>query len=293
MRSLTEYESSEEHWAWHLIRPGIGILLWPGGGNLSFELGYRLLLRFFEEDFVADRNNKMSHDIRFINSWKIAPKTALIFKGNFSPIVYFGDDTFNNDSMPVRGLVGIQGLFTPRFGLSLFAGYGASFYEAGEQFSHVIATGQLMFFVAPTANIKLGGQRDFVDSFYSNFFIKNGGYIKYEQMFGGIVLATLKGDIFHRDYSTMAGSVSVNGGTPSSSDRSDIWAGGTLLIEWRAFDWLSFHVSGRYQGNISDFAYQFEPTDNDNDPTTPDVSRPDLEVRFHRFQVFGGVRGHY
>ena len=41
--------------------------------------------------------------------------------------------------MPVRSLFGIQGLLTAHFGLSLFVGYGASFYEDGDDFDHVIA----------------------------------------------------------------------------------------------------------------------------------------------------------
>ncbi|MCP4679732.1 MAG: hypothetical protein GY854_30430 [Deltaproteobacteria bacterium] len=282
LRSLQPYESSEEHWAWHMIKPGLGFQLRPGGGTLTFELGYRLSLMLYEDSNLAKTNNKMTHDVRFQTSWKIMPKTALITRVNFSPNIYTkepgGTIVQNNDSMPVRGLFGIQGLLSPKFGLSLFVGYGASFYETGDDFDHLLAQGELMFFITPTANIRLGGQRDFVDSYYANYYTKTGGYLKYEQMFGGIFLASLKGDVFYRGYSTMLDT----GGdfTPSSNSRGDVWIGGTLLLEVRLTDWLSIHASGKYSGDVSDFQYESEEW-------------PNVAVSFHRFEALLGVRGHY
>jgi hypothetical protein len=296
MRSLMPYESSEEHWAWHMIRPGVGFTLRPGGGTLSFELGYRLRLMLFEDDILADRNDKMGHEVRYLTSWKILPKTAIISRVTFSPILYTGSEDLNNDSMPVRSSLGLQGLLTPRFGLSIFAGYGASFYQMGDDFDSFIASGELQFFITPTANVRVGGQRDFVDSYYANFFTKTGGYLKYEQMFAGLFLASLKGDVFHRGYSTMD-QVTTYGSstsTPLASQRSDVWIGATLLLEVRATDWLAFHASGRYQGNVTDFMYrnEYEVTD-PLDPTVTTTESQVTAVDFHRFEALAGVRVHY
>ncbi|MCP4606874.1 MAG: hypothetical protein GY847_41260 [Proteobacteria bacterium] len=281
LRSLQPYESNEgEPKAWNMIRPGIGFRLRPGGGTLSFELGYRLRLMLFEDSELKKRNNKMNHDVRFITSWKILPKTSFISKVYFSPIVYTGSAEENIDSMPVRALFGVQGLLTPRFGLSLFLGYGAGFYKQGDDFGSVLASGELMFFITPTANIRFGGKRDFVDSYYSNFLVKNGGYLKYEQMFGSVFLASLKGDIYHHGYSTM---VDEEPGVDLDfpDDRSEIRAGATLLLEFRATDWLSIHASGRYESIISDFEY--------TDVATTDK----VPIEFNKFEVLAGVRAHY
>ena len=66
----------------------------------------------------------------------------------------------NNDSFPVRALIGIKGLFTEKYVLSLFAGYGGSFYEAGDDFDSVIANLEFKVYITPTSNLIVGGERD-------------------------------------------------------------------------------------------------------------------------------------
>ncbi|MDJ0761774.1 MAG: hypothetical protein QNJ97_02200 [Myxococcota bacterium] len=301
IRSLIPYESGEEHWSWHQIRPGAGIRFSPGGGTLSFELGYRMMLLLYEDDFLAEPNNKHVHDTRLVTSWRILPKTALISKINFSPTIYMNEPESapdaainiapNVDSLPIRAHMGLQGLLTPRFGLSLFAGYGASFYDTGDDFDGFLAHGELMFFILPTANIRLGGRRDFVDSFYSNFYTITGGYLKYEQMFGGIVLATLKGDVYYREYSTV--STTTPDVTTPPAERNELWIGATLLIEARATDWLSFFASGVFQANVSDYenVFQVPTADPDDDPDL--TEQLGVPVEFLKFEAMGGVRVHY
>jgi len=269
----------------HSIRPGIGFRIRPGGGTLSFELGYRFDYGAFADTIMAARNNKMTNNLRFITSWKVFPKTAIMSKVTFSPVLYTGSEQINNDSRPLRATFGLQGLITDRFGLSLFAGYGTSLYKLGDDFDSVIASGELMFFITPFSNIRIGGKRDFVDSYYANFYTNNGGYISYQQMFGGVFLATLKGELYHRAYSSMAGNV-MEGWDASTDNRKDLWAESTLMLEFRVTDWLSFHASAEYQGDITDF--EFVPNaDNALPEATSDAAK------FHKFEVLGGVRAHY
>jgi hypothetical protein len=288
LRTLEPYESPEENWARQSVKPGIGFRLRPGGGTLTFEAGYGLDWMFFEDDEVAKQDDRMTHNVRFVTSWKILPKTALISRTVFSPVAYLGDSSKNENSMPVRSWLGIQGLLTPRFGLELHVGYGASFYDSGDDFDSILAKAELKFFVTPFANIRLGGERNFVDSFYANFYSNNGGYLKYEHIFGGIFLASLKGSAYYRDYSESSGI--VNGVEPSHEERADTFIGATLLLEIRATEWLSFHASAQYQQNITDFAYI-----TDDNPDTVDITEPYSEnyMEFNKFLVFGGVRFHY
>lgn len=286
-RSLQPYESATDQRESHNITPGIGFRVRPGGGTLSLELGYRYRWLFYEDKEVAERSDKMEHDLRFITSWKMFPKTAIMTKIGFTPTTYVDGNSPNLNSLPVRAKIGLQGLITERFGLSLFVGYGASFYQpppgqnSVDDFEGVIADGQLMFFVTPTANIRIGGQRDFQDSFYSNYYTKTGGYLVYEQMFAGMFLASLKGDVYHRDYSTYTDAFG-SGYAPSTNNREEIWAGGTLLLELRVKDWLSFHASARYQGNFTDFQYE-----------TTDPTLSNIPTEFQKFEAMAGVRGHY
>ena len=281
LRTLQPYETSADAWAHHSIGPGVGVRIIPGGGTLSFEPGYRLNLMVFEDDDLAAQNNKMTHNLSLLTAWKMLPKTALVSNIRFSPVSYLGDSSINNDSLPVRSLFGVRGLFTEKFGLSLLAGYGASFYERGENFDGFIANGEMFLFITPFSKIRIGGQRDFVDSFYSNFFIKTGGYAEYMQMLGGIFLITAKSEVFYRDYAEMSGQLPNGGALPLDDDRRDVWIKIALLLELRATSWLAFHVSGQYQGDLTEFEYEWTRENS----ITP--------AEYHRFEVMGGVRVHY
>jgi hypothetical protein len=292
LRTLQPYESASDARARQSVTPGLGVRFRPGGGTLSFELGYRLRFMFFEDDALADQNNRHGHDIRFETRWKVFPKTALVSRVRFTPTFYYEEGSYNRDSLPVRSLFGLQGLVSDRFGLKALVGYGASFYQpiegygSGPDFDSVIAQGELMFFITPFSNIRLGGERDFVDSFYANFFVKNGGYLSFQQMIGGIVLITLRGELYHRDYALVGDTYSTpSGATPSHTDRKDIWTSVSLLIEWRALDWLSFHASGEYLADITEFGYWFTP-EGAADPVF-------VGAQFHKFVFLGGVRAHY
>lgn len=286
MRTLTPYETAYDANNRHDIMPGIGFRIRPGGGTLTFETGYRLNFVIWEDPDMGSQNDKHTHDVRFHTSWKVFPKTALVSRFNFTPSVYYGSATINNNSLPIRSLFGIQGLVTDRFGLLLLAGYGASFYSAGPNFDSVLAQAELMFFITPFSNVRLGGQRDFVDSMYANYFVKNGGYLSYEHMFGGVFLATLKGEVFYRDYATNSGPFHPGVMSVSDAERSDVWASAALLLEFRITDWISVHASGSYLADITDFEY----TVGDGDTSTPDTT---YNAGFNKFEVFGGVRAHY
>ena len=288
LRTLQPYESASDARARQQITPGLGVRVRPGGGTLSFELGYRLRFMYFEDDILADQNNFHAHDVRFETRWKLFPKTALLSRVTFSPNIYYESASINESSLPVRAWFGLQGLVTDRFGLLLLGGYGASNHDAGPDFDSFLAKGELMFFITPFSQIRLGGERDFVDSFYANYYVKNGGYLKYSQLIGGIVMITLKGEVYYRDYAPFNGPV-ASGAMPSHSERNDTWATGGLLVEWRATDWLSFHASGQYKGDITDFRYRVTSVD----PNTGNSITEDFDVGFHQFVILGGVRGHY
>jgi hypothetical protein len=275
-RTVQPYESPAEFHARHTFRPGLGFQGEPGGGILMLSAFYDANLMIYEDDFISPDRNKVTHNVRLETAWKFFPKTSFVSRVVLSPTIYY-DANFNNNSFPIRSLFGLQGLITPRFGLSLFVGYGASFYEDGDDFEHVIANGELMFFIGPLVTVRVGGQRDFVDSFYANYYVKSGGYLKYEHMFGRVVYLSVKGDAYHRDYSEFSG-VYLN--AAQGADRSDIWVGATLLLEFRITDWLAAIASAVYQSNISDFTYN--TTEGEPDP-----------VQFHRFEGLGGVRAYY
>ena len=96
-------------------------------------------------------------------------------------------------------------------------------------------------------------------------------------MIANIVLLSLRGDAFYRVYS--ANDVGADDNLDAGETRSEVWIGATLFVEARATNWLSFSVSGTYQGNVTDFAYVFAPDE--------------FPVDFNRFEIMGGARVHY
>ena len=288
VRTIEPYESTYDQWGSNRIKPGVGLRIRPGGGTLSFEIGYRADLILYEEDEIAERNDNLGNEVRFLTSWKVLPKTMLIQRTRFSPIVYLGDlnssdaTRVNVNSFPVRAELGIQGLFSEKYGLSLFAGYGGSFYQEGDDFDSIIASLEFKFYITPASNLRIGGERDFVDSYYGNFFSKNGGYLSFEQMIANIVLLTLKGDVFYRAYSEY--DLGDEDNLDPGETRSELWIGATLFVEARATKWLSFNVSCNYQGNISDYAYLYTNLAGQVDQ---------YPVDFNRVEIMGGARVYY
>jgi hypothetical protein len=286
-RTLQPYEGAQGIHSRDIVRPGVGLRFRPGAGTLSFQVNYHVELTYFEDSDLSARDDRMVHVIDYENRWKVFPKTALVSRVQFAPVIYTGSQDRNKDSLPVRSWFGLQGLLTDRFGLTLMGGYGASFYQRGPNYDSFLAQGELMFFVTPFSQIRIGGDRDFVDSFFANYFVKTGGYVAYQQMFAGIVMATLKGDVYYRQYAK-APTFDDNGTQADPMDdswtnvaeRDDVWATGTLLVEIRATSWLAFHVSGQYTADVTNFEYT-------------DAIGQTTNAGFQKFEVFGGVRGHY
>ena len=273
-RKIEPYESGAEMHARDSLRPGIGVQIRPGGGTLMLSLKYDASVVLFEDPLVAAARDKVTHNAKAEISWKVLPKTAAVSIVRFSPTHYWRNGTYNNDSMPIRALCGLRGLLTNRFGISLFVGYGASFYSQGDDFEGVIADGELIFFVTPTVNVRVGGQRDFVDSFYANYYVKSGGYAKYSHMFARVFQLSFKAEAFYRQYSTFSGA--YMGFNQLDDHRTETWLAMTLSLEYRATDWMSVLGSAVYKGNISDFSYS-----------------TGTSVAFQEFEGLLGLRFHY
>jgi hypothetical protein len=290
LRTQQAYETSGDAGrSRHDLSPGIGVRFRPGGGNLSIEVGYRLQLMLFEDSALGEQANRHGHDIRVNTLWKVFPKTALVSRINFTPTFYMGGSASTKEtSYPVRSKFGLQGLLANKFGLLLLAGYGVSNYVRGPNFSSVIAQLELMFFATPTSTIRVGGERDFVDSYYANYYTKTGGYVSYSQLFGGVFLATLRGDVSGRQYASYNLPTANGAATPSVAERTDVWIGATLTLEYRMTAWLSIIASARYAGDVTDFGYNYV-----DDPDTPENEAQFVESSFHKFEGFLGVKGYY
>lgn len=251
----------------------------PGGRTLEFRLGYGFLINFYEDERFQQAGNFVGHDIYTTTRWKFLPKTAVVFDAHVTPTTYVAEDAIHPSSFPVRVRTGMNGLLTPRLSVMLMAGYGAGFYSAGDDFDSVIGQGELGYFIGPLARMKLGYQRDFVDSIFSNYYLQDRGYLEYNQLIAGKVLLGLTGAVSRLAYATLLIPAPGGPGDPSHTDRVDILADATLFGEYRVQDWLGINVSLQYRADFTNFQYT----------TGPAVDSAD----YSKLTVFGGVRAFY
>lgn len=290
IKTLEPYESASDAQGKHNIVPMISMRFMPGGGTLTIEPKYRLDLLVFDDKQIGVNSNRFSHEASVLTSWKILPKTALISNVMFRPTVYFGNLAQNVDSYPLRSWIGAQGLILEKFGFRALVGYGASFYEYGPNFEGIIGDGALMLYIGHSSHATIGAKRDFVDSFYANYYVMNGGYLSFERIFAGRVQLSVDGSVYKRIYSYNVGYMQWEGGDviANTTDREDVWITLSLLGEVRASDWLSFHLSLKFWKDVSDFSFRYE-----SDSGIVSGESLITYVNFSKLEIFFGVRGHY
>lgn len=290
IKTLEPYETNADAQSKHSFAPSIGLRIMPGGGTLTIEPKYRLNLLHFSDDAIGKESNRYSHEFMLATNWKIFPQTALISTVLFSPTAYYGEGTSNINSMPLRSWFGIQGLLLETFGFRFLAGYGAGFYASGKNFEGLIGDVAIMLYINHFAKVTLGIKRDFVDSFYGNFYVMNGGYLNYEHLFYGRFLLSVEGSIYKRVYANYDGYVETDNITiqANTTAREDIWISFNLMGELRASDWLSFHSSLKLWKDVTDFAsvttFYSETTG---------TEQLETKAGFSKVEFFVGARIHY
>ena len=268
---------------------GLGLHVVPGE---AFDVGldYRYNLNFYELEQLRDAGNYHRHDIQVSLKWKFLPKTAFVFKGVVAPYLRWanalntGAYSFPlSDSVNLETSIGLVGLFTPRFGVAASIGYGAGFFETGDDFDSVVANGELRFFVTPMSAIRAGFIRDFRPSYFTNYYERNEGYLSYEQLIVGRVLISAKFRLGYWKYSTLResdGSVST---AFSQNPRVD-WPviKGIGFIEYRITDWIAINGT-----------FVFTSAKTDSEIASSIVPGGYIRESYWKIEVFGGVRAMY
>src|SRR4051812_17433802 len=178
-----------------------GELIWtPGAGLFEWRLGYQFSGTFFESSQYSGLSNFVNQ-VSTRGRWRFLPRTALLFDGRFGFVTYpsstgttpgssTGGLPGKTGSHPLRAQLGVSGLITPSFALTVMAGWGASFYtpKPQEDFDSVIGQVELKWFLssaqsaapgsAPTtlSAISVGFLRDFYDSYIGTYFERDKGY---------------------------------------------------------------------------------------------------------------------
>ncbi len=125
----------------------------PGGGALSFDVGYTNDMSFFDNAALPDSHR---HGALLEARLKFLPKTAAVFHADFSFYQLFDNSAINatNRSTPFNVELGLVGQITRSFSAEVYAGYADSLTWNGGFFSDFADTNQR----TPTGRVTLGYQ---------------------------------------------------------------------------------------------------------------------------------------
>ncbi len=242
----------------------------PGGGRLSFGVGYSLNLNMFE-DKGFDSANKLVHEIDFQGKFKLLPKTALTLDVVQQFTGYTATTTNGNiDSKPFRAYLGFMGLLTPNLSIVLKAGYGNSIHDTGDSYSSVLAKAEIGYAIGPMGKLKVGFERSFSDSQFANYYSDNKAYAGYDHLIASRFVLHLDAAYTRRDFGGFPG-----GGIGGVTSLGENLLTGGLSFDYQIKEWI-------YVGLGYDLQLQGVSS---NNASSPIVGLLD----FTRHQVYGKV----
>lgn len=251
------------------------------GGVLKAGLGYKFGIDHFEDDAFRD-NRSNSHTVGADTSWEFFPKTALIWDGsvlrnNFirstdelTPAEQASLTATRNDSTSLRTRLGLNGALTSRIGFTVAGGYGAGFYDSGDDFEAFIAQVEARWKPQETISWSLGYDRETMPSFQGNFLLMNRVKTAAQMLLGGVVVIQGRVELSFLDF----------GNDPIQGERDDIHLLGNLSGEYRITDWFAITAEASYWENFTDFVFVTG--------TGPNQVRD--EARYRRIEGWLGVR---
>lgn len=234
-----------------------GELIWtPGAGLLDWRLGYLFSGTVFESTEFAALTN-VQNQVYTRGRWRFLPRTALLADMRAGFVTYTNPKD-KTASHPLRAQLGLSGLITQSFALTVMAGWGASFYtpKPQEDFDSVIGQLELKWFLSPSAKVEpgmmspslsaiaIGFSRDFYDSYIGTFFERDKGYVNFSYNFDGRFLIVVDGNVGPVIYPEITGTV-------AHAPWTDVRIESSLFGEYRFKDQFGVNLTLRYNQNIS------------------------------------------
>lgn len=230
-------QEGPETLARHVNNFGVGLGISPGGGRLSFRVGYSLGIDAYENDIYA-YNNKLNHGFSLGAKWKVLPKTAIFLSAGTSIVDYYdptGGPYVNVESTPLRVSFGLNGLITPFLSLTASAGIGAGFHDTGPSYLSVIANVNASLILGPLARLSLGFDHGFSDSIFGNYFTDEHVNISYNHVLFKRLIVHLSGDYRFRTYAGLPPSLN---GINLGSEFENHLASLSIAVDYKILGWI-------------------------------------------------------
>jgi hypothetical protein len=240
---------------------GVRINLSPGGGRLTFNVGYLFGIDYFEPPELQPYN-LMYHRFDLRASWRFLPKTAVYLAASEILYLYQNASTNHPNSYPLRVEAGLQGLITAKLTVNVWIGYGNGFYgsvsvptaagtpptKVDVNPSTVVAGLALTWKPTTLSSGTLGYNHDFVNSLLGSYYDLDQVYVSWTQLiwrFTGFVRFSYANERFQ-------GIVAPNGPTADVVPaRADNYITLNVRLDYPFKDWLWASAGYDLQFNTS------------------------------------------
>jgi hypothetical protein len=223
----------------------------PGGGRITGTLRYTNAIDIFEVNSGFSYANSLTHTLMLDVSWRWLPKTAIFVNASQGYVTYLNSNTNGKvSSYPLRAIIGLRGLITPKMSAILSFGYVNAFYSSGVSTGGILGStyidAQMIINPSMLSRFTLGYHQDFQNSVISNFYYQYSVYASYVQQLGGRFAIDLSGRFSHLDYEGLLFD-------PPGTNRSDnvIVAGATL--DYFIRNWIYAGVGYSASADLSDY----------------------------------------
>ena len=229
-------------------KAGVSFGFQPGGRQLQISAGYNFGLDFFDNFQDGDR---LFHEARLTFLWRFFPKTALIIDGTYTYTSY--RTNYQTDSMPVRALAGVKGLFSKKLAAELLVGYGNSLHKAGPKFNMFIGRASVSFYFIRNLELTVGGGYDFAESLYGNFYDFPYGYLQFRMRFFNRLHARLELRYAYLRYAQFNPTLVDSTITTTHLRRRDHTVTGKLEVDYDILSWLGLTVGYQIYFDQTDY----------------------------------------
>ena len=261
---------------------GARVSLHPGGTAERRALDVSAQYAYVLDHFVDfEEFDKQAHEMNLLASWKFYPMTALFLDATFALESWDDPDPLRGrvDSMPLRTYLGLTGYITKRIATTLKVGYGQGFYDSGEDFQSVIGGARISWVPLATTILELGYDRDFVDSYYANYYVSDRIGLRFQQRLWERLTIVADGGYAFLNFAEYTPPANTR---VTSTQRAEQALDVTVKLDVDIVRYVGVEVGYELQDVFSDFQQFFV------DPATTQETMQDAGG-YIRHQVYGSV----
>jgi hypothetical protein len=283
IRPFTEKGALGDNYARNQVDGGLKLNLQTRGGILRGSAGYTFSADIFEGDSFNFANS-LAHKASVESSWRFLPSTALLYDGELNWQSYYSDkvgQVLLADQVRMRTRFGVNGYITNVVSVLAMLGYGAGFFDAGDDYDGIVAQAALNFAFSQAFSASLGYDRDFSRTFVGNFYRRDRGFVRMQLLAAGALLVTGEAGLGLYDFGQ---TFAPGGGSVGNTlTREDLRFDGNVFAEYRFTEWLAANARFEYVGNFTD--YEFDRSTGGGPMLDP--------AKYNRWSVWGGLRVFY